>query len=109
LILQVQEQWTYLNATDCPFRVLRVIGDPGKPAKLALDDGRVVDLEPATLGEQESRGLRCEVPSRGLGRPLTARFTNRAAMDLSAWLEIDEDGRAEYLDGTKRVPVARLP
>lgn len=107
LIVQVEAQWTYLNASDCPFRVLRVQGDPGQTSlpQLHLDDGRMLELDPHSLVEDEGRGLRCSVPSRARARTLQARFSNRAALDLSEWLDIEKDGKAVFLHAGARITI----
>ena len=95
-IIQVGEQWTYLNPRDCVFRVVGVRGSvPARP-ELELDDGRRVELDLESLVDQGDAGLRCSVPSRGLGRPMSARFTNRAAVQLSAWIDLADDGSAHF-------------
>jgi hypothetical protein len=101
LILRVGEQWTYLNPSDCPLRVLAVDAgvDDGAPPTLVLDDGRKLALDWGTLVEDEGRGLRCQVPSKGSGRPLDARLNNAAALVLSDWLEVDDEGRATVQHG----------
>ena len=95
LVLQVGDQWTYLNATDCPLRVLAVLGraDQDLLPRLQLDDGRTLELDWSTLVEDEARGLRCSVPAQGSGRLLAARFTNRAALSVADWLVCDENER----------------
>ena len=107
LIVRIETQWTYLNASDCPFRVLRVQGDPGQASLplLHLDDGRRLELDPHSLVEDEGRGLRCTVPSRALARALQARFSNRAALELSEWLDIDTDGKAVFLHHGVRITI----
>lgn len=94
LILRVGEQWTYLNPSDCPLRVLTVAGTPDddtRPPQLHLDDGRALPLDPHTLVEDADGGLRCEVPARASGRPLPARFTNRASVALAEWIDFDDE------------------
>lgn len=109
LIVRVESQWTFLNASDCPLRVIRVDGDhtQGELPRLHLDDTRVLELDPHSLVEDEGRGLRCTVPSQGRARPLHARFSNRAALELSEWLNIDEDGNAALLYQGRAIVVGR--
>jgi uncharacterized protein len=86
-IVRVADQWTYLSVADCVLRVLRVVADPtGDALHLVLDDGRTIPLDPARLWEQPGHGLRCTVPSAANARPLSARFSNTAQMDLDPWL-----------------------
>jgi hypothetical protein len=104
LVLRVGEQWTYLNPTDCPLRVLAVLGDPKDATRLPrlrLDDGRELELDPETLVEEDARGLRCEVPAQQSGRPLPARFSNRASVALAEWIDFDAAGRARFRLGER--------
>ncbi|MGB1275087.1 MAG: hypothetical protein ACPG77_05000 [Nannocystaceae bacterium] len=82
--LHVGNQWCYIKIDDCPLRVHAVAGEPTKGLSLRLDDGRSVELDLDTL--REENGLQAEVPAQRSGRPLPARFTNRAQMDLAPWL-----------------------
>jgi hypothetical protein len=107
-IVRVGEQWTYVKADDCVFRVLGVRGSPPSTARLRLDDGREILLDPRTLWEEPGAGLRCSVPSAPSGRPLSARFTNTAQMDLDAWVEWVDD-TPFVRDGAERVEVGSTP
>ena len=95
-VVRIDEQWAYLTVADLPLRVLRVVAEDAGPT-LVLDDGRAVLLDPTTLWEEPDRGLRCRVPSVSTGRPLPARFTNPAQMDLDRWIEWDEGDERPWL------------
>ncbi len=85
-IVRLGTQWCYLTVDDCPFRVRGVASDErGKALTLLLDDGRNVELDRDSLHEEPDRGLWCVVPSR-TGRPMPARFSNPAAVELSDWV-----------------------
>lgn len=102
LQLHVGPQWCYLSVDDCPLRVLRVRPEGERAAErllLYLDDARILPLDPATLWEEPEHGLRCAVPSQGSGRPLSARFTNTAQMDLAAFIDLDAVPRPRLLVG----------
>ncbi len=109
-IVRVQDQWCYLHVDDCVFRVVGVTHEPEcshspRQLFLRLDDRRTVALDPDSLWEQHERGLRCTVPSR-TGRPLAARFTNHAQMELARFLVVDEHtGTPELCLGTRRYPI----
>ncbi len=107
-IVAFEGQWTYLNPRDCVFRVLGVDGEPPARPQLRLDDGRQLELDPASLRDEGEAGLRCELPARQSGRPLSARFSNKAAMQLSDWLSLDETG-SWYEDGAGRVSIGPAP
>lgn len=96
-IVAFEGQWTYLNPQDCVFRVTGVGRHPPEVPLLELDDGRKVELDPSTLRADPAGGLQAQVPSRGSGRALSARFSNRAAIQLAEWF--DEEGRALLIDG----------
>jgi hypothetical protein len=93
-------QWCYLRVEDTPLRVVAVEhgGAPGE-LRLRLDDDRIVPLDPATLWEEPVLGLRCSVPAQGSGRPLAARFTNRAANEIAAWIDMERDPPELVVDG----------
>lgn len=105
--LQVGEQWCYLQVEDCLLRVVGVRPDPADAPQLRLDDGREVPLVPATLWEEPDQGLRCTVPARASGRPLSVRFTNTALADLAPWLD-DGDPVALRI-GDYRAPIPAHP
>jgi hypothetical protein len=88
-IVALGAQWCYVTIVDTPLRVLAVDGDAAG-LWLRLDDGRRVALDASTLVEDDGRGLRATVPSRAHGRPLAARFTNRAQADLAPLLGWDD-------------------
>ena len=97
-------QWCYVQVDDTPLRVRAVLRE-GERLLLRLDDGRTVPLDPATL-EEDDVGLRARVPARRSGRPLAARFENRALSDLAP--DLREEGPAVALDLGGRVwPIRR--
>ena len=85
-IVRLGHQFCYVTIDDTPLRVLSVSSDAARTVWLRLDDERQVALDPSTLAEDREHGLRCTVPSIGLGRPLAARFGNRAQSDLAQWI-----------------------
>jgi len=108
--MHLGEQWCYLTVDDCFFRVLAVRPGPDaatdKPAlTLLLDDGRRVELAPETLWEEPEQGLRCTVPASRSGRPLSARFTNRAQIELADHIELDAEPRPLLKLGDRRWPI----
>lgn len=102
-IVRVGPQWAYLTVDDCILRATAVDIRDGKPW-LRLDDGREAPLDPATLWEEPGAGLRCRVPSRASGRPLSVRFTNTAQMDLEPLLRLEEP-RPLLSVGTQTFPI----
>lgn len=106
-IVRIGTQWAYITVADCPLRVVAV-DDVGGHPMLRLDDGRRLPLDPHTLWEEPARGLRCSVPSQPTGRPLPARFLNRAAVELAAWLDLEADP-PELIVGTDRWTVPSSP
>lgn len=108
-IVQIGAQWCYLTVDDLPLRVTAVRRE-GDDLVARLDDGREVPLATGCLWDEPGRGLRAQVPARGSGRPLGARFTNRAQMDLATWLEdAPEDDRVVLVLGSHRAVVPREP
>lgn len=110
--LHVGEQWCYLTVDDCPLRVLRVRPEGERAAErllLFLDDGRVLPLDPSTLWEEPDRGLRCAVPAARSGRPLSARFTNTAQMDLVPYVDLEATPRPRLLVGPTPTPIPSEP
>lgn len=89
-IVHLGAQWCYLQVQDCPLRVTAVTERDGT-LHTTLDDGRELPLPLATLWEEPDRGLRIAVPSRHSERLLDARFTNAASMQLSTWIDFDDD------------------
>ena len=69
-------------------------------------EGRELALDWTTLAEDEGRGLRCQVPAQSSGRPLDARLSNTAALAVSEWLEVDDEGHAtvEHEGRTLNIP-----
>ncbi len=92
-IVRLGQQFCYVTIDDTALRVVAVHADGDGTVWLRLDDEREVALDPSTLVEDRQLGLRCEVPSAGLGRPLAARFGNRAQADLAQWV-VWRDGAA---------------
>lgn len=88
--LHVGNQWCYIKIADAPLRVNAVAHCLANALTLRLDDGRTLTIDPANLAEQPHGGLWTTVPSQLSGRPLLARFTNRAQMDLDPFLSFDE-------------------
>ena len=105
ITVRIGTQWCYLSVDDCPLRVTAIAGSGSESPQMRLDDGRTVPLDPKTLWDEPDRGLRCTAPAADSGRPLSVRFTNRAQMDLAAWLDIADDGRAALVLGGQRYPV----
>jgi len=105
ITVRIGTQWCYLTVDDCPLRVLAVTGSGAEPPQMRLDDGRSVPLDPHTLWDEPERGLRCTAPAADSGRPLPVRFTNRAQMDLAAWLDIADSGSAALVLGAQRYPI----
>ena len=106
-IVALGPQWCYVTIEDTPLRVDAVTRE-SEVLSVRLDDGRVVPIDPASLREHAEHGLSCEVPSRRSGRPLRARFTNRAQADLAPWLEWNEgDARPKLALGETRVEIER--
>lgn len=106
-IVALGPQWCYVTVDDTPLRVDAVTRD-ADALSVRLDDGRVVAIDPAGLREHAELGLSCEVPSGRSGRPLRARFTNRAQADLAPWLEWDDgDARPRLVLGDRRIEIAR--
>jgi len=84
-IVHLGDPWCYLTVEDTPLRATSLRRD-GDRLEVALDDGRIVEIDPSTLREEPDLGVRGEVPSARSGRPLAVRFTNRAQMDLANWI-----------------------
>lgn len=105
-IVRLGPQWCYLTVDDCPFWVRGIaLGTNGAALTLSLDDGRQLDLDRPSLHEEPGRGLWCVVPSR-TGRPMPARFSNAAAMQLSTWVVDDEDAPCPQLQlGGSQTPI----
>ncbi len=108
------KQWCYLEVDDCFFRVLSVSleADSDSQAQvflLHLDDDRRVPLDPTSLWEEPDRGLRCTVPAIRSGRPLSARFTNRAQIELAEHIDLEASPRPELVLGQERWTIAESP
>ena len=104
-IVRVDSQWTYLNPEDCVYRVSQVLGQPPEIPRLRVDDGREVEALPGTWRDDDEGGISCAVPSL-TGRPLSARLSNRAAMELSHWIEFDADEAAWLVFADRREALA---
>lgn len=89
LIVRIGTHWCYATVADAPLRVIGILGAPPAVPVLVLDDTRTVPLDPAGLREDAAAGLCASVPARQSGRPLIARFTNRAMVQLQPWLDLD--------------------
>ncbi len=101
-IVHLGAQWCYLEVEDCPLHATSVSED-GEGLQIRLDDGRTVPLAVETLWEQPEQGLRATVPAAKSGRPLAVRFTNPAAVQLSAWIELGPEDETPVLTfGTVR-------
>lgn len=88
-IVRLGTQWCYVTIDDAPLRVIAIAGAPPEVPTLVLDDARRLALDPQALVEDPEAGLRTQVPAQGSGRPLAARFTNRALGELQPWLDLD--------------------
>jgi hypothetical protein len=104
-IVRLGPQWCYLRDDDLPLRIVGVERS-GDALRAALDDGRAVPLDPATIWEEPDAGLRAEVPSRHGPRRIPARFSNRAQVELSAWMDLDADPVPVLQLGARRFPIA---
>ncbi|MBL8942187.1 MAG: hypothetical protein JNK45_03515 [Myxococcales bacterium] len=99
-IVRLGHQYCYVTLDDTPLRVVGLREDDAGTLWLRLDDGRDVVLDTASLVEDRERGLRCAVPSRDSGRPLAARFGNRAQADLARWIRWpDGAARPSFVHG----------
>jgi hypothetical protein len=107
-IVRLGAQWCYVAIDDLPLRATAVRRE-GDALHVRLDDGRELPLSPASLWDEPGQGLRAVVPSRSTGRPLGVRFTNRAQMDLSAWLEEGDGDRTVLVLGSQRWVIPREP
>jgi hypothetical protein len=87
-IVYLGDQWCYLTVEDCPLRVTAV-WESGDALVIRLDDGREVSLGP--VHEQPDAGLWTRVPAARSGRPVPARFTNAASVELSAWIRFEDE------------------
>ncbi|MCA9662660.1 MAG: hypothetical protein KC486_30250 [Myxococcales bacterium] len=104
--MHLGDQWCYLTVDDCYLRVIRVrSAADGGALLLQLDDGRSVTLDPTTLWEEPDQGLRCAVPARRSGRPLSARFTNLAQIELAERIDLEAEPRPELVVGDARWPI----
>lgn len=103
-IVRLGPQWCYLTVDDTLLRATAVQID-GETARLRLDDGRLVTLDPSTLWEEPGRGLRATVASAPTGRPVDVRFTNRAQLDLAPHLGSENDHHVLVLgEHRRRIP-----
>lgn len=101
--VKVGNQWCYLTVDDTPLRATGVLPGPDGALTLRLDDGRSVPLDPTSV-RLDAIGLRCTAPSQPTSRPIAVRLGNTAAMDLSAFIE-GEDQTATLVVGDTRVPL----
>ncbi|MEZ4335191.1 MAG: hypothetical protein R3B82_01005 [Sandaracinaceae bacterium] len=77
--------WAFVTLEGPP-RFVRSV-DVSDVIRLALSDGRVVPLDPATLRQGPDGALYCDVPGA-----MVARFDRHAAMQLGDLLDEDEEG-----------------
>ena len=96
-IVYLGEQWCYLTVEDCPLRVTAV-WERDDALVVRLDDGRELPLPTQTLREQPDAGLWIHVPAARSGRPLPARFTNAASVELSTWIRFEDEDDAPILE-----------
>jgi hypothetical protein len=106
-IVRLGEQWAYLIVEDCVLRATAVWRERDQ-LRLRLDDGRELPVPVQTLWEEPHLGLRCQVPSRATGHPLSVRFTNRAQMQLAEWIE-EVDGRPHLRVGDLDLEIVDHP
>lgn len=106
-IVRIGPHWCYLSVEDTLFRV-EAVDVKGDVLHARLDDGRTVELDPTTLWEEPGHGLRATVPTAPTGRPASARFTNRAQIDLAELLETDGDQPALRL-GDRHIRIPSSP
>ena len=108
-VVHLGAQWCYLTVEDCVLRGTGVLEREGG-LWLRLDDGRDVPLPHETLWEEPDRGLRASVPSQRSGRLMSVRLTNAAQVELSAWIEFDEQtDHATLVHGGLRAPIPSSP
>lgn len=107
-VVRLGPQWCYLTVEDCPLRATAVTRE-GDGLRMRLDDGREVTLLLSSLWDEPERGLRATAPSQGSGKPLAVRFTNRAQMDLAAWLDDGDDDDTVLVLGSRRFVIPREP
>ncbi len=107
-IVHLGDQWCYLTVEDCSLRVVAVSVRDGA-LELRLDDGRTVPLAVETLWEEPGQGLRVSVPSAPSGRPLAARFTNPASVELSTWVTYQDDQPVLELGDMRRIIPSKAP
>jgi len=101
--------WVYLEVDDTPLRATAVAVTDDGTLTVRLDDGRSVALDPSTLWDEPDRGLRCRVVAADDSGPLPVRFTNRAQMDLTPWLEVDDDDTPVLVLPAGRHPIPSTP
>jgi hypothetical protein len=106
-IVRLGHQWCYLTLEDTLYRVNAIHVD-GDALAARLDDGRTLELDPTTLWEEPGHGLRATVPTAPTSRPASARFTNRAQLELAELLESDCDPPTLILGG-RSVPIPSSP
>ena len=104
-IIHLGAQWCYLTVEDCPL-LATAVDERSGILQLRLDDGRVLPLQVESLWEEPDEGLRATVPAAYSGRPLAVRFTNAASMQLSQWIQIDDEDAAVLQVGNIRHIIA---
>jgi len=102
-IIRVDGKYVHFTCDDTPLRITHLtLADT--TVQLTLDDDRVVPLDPSDVVDEDTAGILTHVPSQHSGRPLAARFTNRAAVELARWVEVE--GELAWLHiGGQRFPV----
>ncbi|TPV95228.1 MAG: DUF1285 domain-containing protein [Myxococcales bacterium FL481] len=107
-VIRAGEQWAYIAVDDTPLRVRGVESDEDDTLWCDLDDGRRVRLDVTTLVESE-RGVHCEVPSVPTGRPLRARLSNPAQMQLHDRLRWTDDRARPLVWSSERGAWIEIP
>lgn len=97
--------WAYVTIEGAPVFVRGVELD-GDRVRLRLSDGRVEELDPATLRQDREGALHCQVR----GGTLAARFDSHAAVQLDPLIGEDERGPFVTLSGARvRPPIVDDP
>ena len=90
--------WTYFTVEGTPYFVEGIRRDPTGPV-LVLFDGSEEPLDPAALRLDEDGIFRTTVK----GGSFEARFSRRAQLELSSWLEENDDGSISLVTSGSRV------
>jgi hypothetical protein len=94
--------WTYFTVEGTPFFVEGVRRDPSGPV-LALFDGSEEPLVPTALRLDDDGIFRTTVK----GGAFEARFSRTAQLELSSWLEENDDGSISFVTSSARVRVSK--